>query len=45
MTNFEIEAVITIPVAIDTGDYHLALSVTDVTGWHARTAVDVKIVE
>ena len=45
LTNFEIEAVITIPAAIDTGDYHLALSVTDVTGWQARTAVDVKIVE
>lgn len=45
LTNFEIEAVITIPATIDTGDYHLALSVTDVTGWQARTAVDVKIVE
>ena len=44
-TNFEIEAVVTIPLAIDTGDYHLALSVTDVTGWQARTAVDIKIVE
>jgi len=45
LTSFEIEAVITIPAAIDTGDYHLALSVTDVTGWQARTAVDIKIVE
>ena len=45
LTNFEIEAVVTLPAAIDTGDYHLALSVTDVTGWQARTAVDVKIVE
>jgi hypothetical protein len=45
LTNFEIEAVITLPAAIDTGDYHLALSVTDVTGWQARTSVDVKIVE
>ncbi len=45
LTNFEIEAVVTIPTTIDTGDYHLALSVTDVTGWQARTSVDVKIVE
>ncbi|MGA0403355.1 MAG: DUF4625 domain-containing protein, partial [Flavobacteriaceae bacterium] len=30
---------------VDTGDYHLALSVTDVTGWQARTSVDVKIIE
>ena len=45
LTNFEIEAVVTFPATIDTGDYHLALSVTDVTGWQARTSVDVKIVE
>ena len=34
-----------IPDGVDTGDYHLALFVTDVTGWQARTSVDVKIVE
>ena len=45
LTNFEIEAVITLPAAIDTGDYHLALSITDVTGWQALTSVDVKIIE
>ena len=45
LTSFEIEADVALPAAIDTGDYHLALSVTDVTGWQARTAVDVKIVE
>jgi len=44
-TNYELEIDLIIPDGVDTGDYHLALSVTDVTGWQARTSVDIKIVE
>ena len=44
-TNYELEIGLVILDGVDTGDYHLALSVTDVTGWQARTSVDVKIVE
>ena len=44
-TNYELEIDLIIPDGVDTGDYHLALSVTDVTGWQARTSVDVKIVD
>lgn len=43
--NYELEVDLIIPDGVDVGDYHLALSVTDVTGWQARTAVDIKIVE
>ena len=45
LTSYELEIDLIIPDGVDTGDYHLALSVTDVTGWQARTSVDVKIVE
>jgi len=45
LTEYEINQAITIPETVDTGDYHLAMSVTDVTGWQARTSVDVKIIE
>lgn len=44
-TEFEINQSIAIPETVDVGDYHLALSVTDITGWQARTSVDIKIVE
>jgi hypothetical protein len=44
-TNYELDIDLIIPDGADTGDYHLALSITDVTGWQARTSVDVKIVE
>lgn len=30
---------------IDVGDYHCQISVTDITGWQARTSVDIKIVK
>ncbi|MFB9053838.1 DUF4625 domain-containing protein [Formosa undariae] len=43
-TAYEIELSITIPNDIDTGDYHCAYSVTDETGWQARTSVDIKII-
>ena len=45
LTNYELEIDLIISDGVDIGDYHLALSVTDVTGWQARTSVDVKIVE
>jgi hypothetical protein len=45
LTSSEMSVDLVIPEGVDTGDYHLALSVTDVTGWQARTSVDVKIVE
>lgn len=45
LTEYEINISITIPNDIDTGDYHCAYSVTDETGWQARTSVDIKIVE
>ena len=45
LTSYEINLVIEIPNDVDTGDYHCAYSVTDVTGWQARTSVDIKIVE
>ena len=45
LTEYEINQAITISETVDTGDYHLALSVTDITGWQARTSVDIKIVE
>ncbi len=45
LTSYEIAISITIPNDVDTGDYHCAYSVTDVTGWQSRTSVDIKIVE
>ena len=45
LTSYEMSVDLVIPDGVDTGDYHLELSVTDVTGWQARTSVDVKIVE
>jgi len=45
MTSYEIDITLTIPETVDAGDYHCAYSVTDVTGWQARTSVDIKIVE
>ncbi|SDR96935.1 protein of unknown function [Polaribacter sp. KT25b] len=45
LNNYEINVAITIPDDIDTGDYHCAYSVTDATGWQARTSVDIKIIE
>ncbi|MBU3026249.1 DUF4625 domain-containing protein [Zobellia galactanivorans] len=44
-TSYEITIELTIPQDVDTGDYHCAYSVTDVTGWQGRTSVDVKVVE
>lgn len=44
-TSYEIEIEVIIPNDVDTGDYHCAYSVTDETGWQARTSVDIKIVE
>ncbi|WP_067147903.1 DUF4625 domain-containing protein [Pseudotamlana agarivorans] len=44
-TEYEINIPITIPADADTGNYHCAYSVTDQTGWQARTSVDIKIVE
>ncbi|MDO6517410.1 DUF4625 domain-containing protein [Zobellia uliginosa] len=44
-TSYEVTIELTIPQDVDTGDYHCAYSVTDVTGWQGRTSVDVKIVE
>jgi hypothetical protein len=45
LTNYEINVSFIVPEDIDTGDYHCAYSVTDQTGWQARTSVDIKIVE
>lgn len=45
LQSYEIAVQITIPNDVDTGDYHCAYSVTDVTGWQSRTSIDVKIVE
>jgi hypothetical protein len=45
LTSYEMLVDLVIPDGVDTGDYHLALSVTDVTGWQARTSVDVKIID
>ncbi|MDO5979691.1 DUF4625 domain-containing protein [Flavivirga spongiicola] len=45
LTSYEINIPITIPDDIDTGDYHCAYSVTDETGWQARTSIDIKIIE
>ncbi len=45
LTSYEINIPVTIPNDIDTGDYHCAYSVTDETGWQARTSIDVKIIE
>ncbi len=45
LTSYEINIPITIPNDIDTGDYHCAYSVTDETGWQARTSIDIKIIE
>ncbi len=42
---YEIAVDISIPNDIDTGDYHCAYSVTDETGWQARTSIDIKIIE
>ncbi|MDB2606891.1 DUF4625 domain-containing protein [Zobellia sp.] len=45
LTSYEINVSVTIPTDIDTGDYHCAYSVTDATGWQARTSIDIKIVD
>lgn len=45
LTSYEINISLTIPDDIDTGDYHCAYSVTDLTGWQARTSIDIKIIE
>ncbi|MDO5969446.1 DUF4625 domain-containing protein [Flavivirga aquimarina] len=45
LTSYEINTPITIPSDIDAGDYHCAYSVTDQTGWQARTSIDIKIIE
>lgn len=45
LTSYEINVPITIPDDIDTGDYHCAYSITDETGWQARTSIDIKIIE
>ncbi len=45
LTSYEINIPITIPRDIDAGDYHSAYSVTDQTGWQARTSIDIKIIE
>ncbi|WP_407264544.1 DUF4625 domain-containing protein [Tenacibaculum maritimum] len=54
MKNFSIqgtvksyEAAVSIPIpnAIDVGDYHFEIRVTDQTGWQRRQAVDIKITE
>jgi len=45
VTSYEINISLTIPEGIDVGDYHCSYSVTDETGWQARTSVDIKIVE
>ncbi|MEH6682347.1 MAG: DUF4625 domain-containing protein [Sediminicola sp.] len=45
VVSYEIDLSITIPENIDTGDYHCSYSVTDETGWQARTSVDIKIIE
>ncbi|MEP3836922.1 MAG: DUF4625 domain-containing protein [Algibacter sp.] len=45
LTSYEFNISVTIPNDIDTGDYHCAYSVTDVTGWQSRTSIDIKIIE
>ncbi len=45
LTSYEINTSITIPSDIDAGDYHCAYSVTDQTGWQARTSIDIKIID
>lgn len=44
-TNYEIIIPVSIPVDVDTGDYHCQFSVTDVTGWQGRTSIDIKILD
>ncbi len=45
LTSYEINVSVTIPNDIDAGDYHCAYSVTDETGWQARTSIDIKITD
>ncbi|NJX14078.1 DUF4625 domain-containing protein [Tamlana crocina] len=45
LQSYEIAVQVAIPNDVDTGDYHCAFSVTDVTGWQSRTSIDVKIVD
>ena len=45
VTTYEIQISVTIPDDVDTGDYHCSYSVTDETGWQARTSIDFKIIE
>ncbi|SHI94598.1 protein of unknown function [Mesonia phycicola] len=44
-TTYEITFTVEIPTDIDAGDYHCSYSVTDETGWQARTSIDIKIIE
>lgn len=41
---YEISIPVTIPLHVDSGDYHCQYSITDQTGWQSRTSVDIKIV-
>lgn len=45
LTSYEINIPITIPNDIDAGDYHCAYSITDETGWQARTSIDIQIIK
>jgi hypothetical protein len=45
LTSYEINISVTVPSDIDLGDYHCAYSVTDKTGWQARTSIDIQIIE
>lgn len=43
LKQFEATIAITIPGNVDTGDYHLFISLTDITGWRAEKGMSIKI--
>lgn len=42
---YEITQEIAIPKDVDTGDYHVQISVLDISGWQSREFISIKIVD
>ncbi len=43
LKEYEADLTITIPPDVDNGDYHIFISLTDITGWRAEKGISVKI--
>lgn len=45
LKTFETSDSISIPLNIDTGDYHFTIRLTDQTGWQTHKGISIKIIE